>query len=175
MITSRVDLILKRYCYYLQLTVALSHLWPTQLCTLLLHPNLFKASLFTPSQEVLISFQLFFMTSFHPRRGRPTFRLVLDGWPERTIFGNLSSLFRRTCPSHLNLSLIVALESGIESYFSYSLLFKIRSVSRVSTTMCKQFLWKTSSIFPSAFRSAHASEPYLTTVITVPSNILIFV
>ena len=54
-----------------------SRLRPTQLRTLL-HSNLFKASLFTPSQEVPVSFKSFFMTSPHPRRGRPAFCLALD-------------------------------------------------------------------------------------------------
>ena len=44
-------------------------LGPTQLCQLLLHPNIFKASLFTPSQEVPISLKSFFVTSSHPRQG----------------------------------------------------------------------------------------------------------
>ena len=115
------------------------------------------------------------MTSSHPRRGRHAFRLALNGWPKRTILGNLSSFIRKTCPSHLNLSFIIALESGIEPHYSYSLLFEIRSVSRVPRKILKQFLWKTSSKSSSAFRSAHASDPYLTTVITVASNILILV
>ena len=115
------------------------------------------------------------MTSSQPRQGRPAFRVAPDGWPKRTIFGNLSSFIRRTWPSHLNLSFIIAPESGIEPHFSYNLLFEIRSVSRVPRTIRRQFLWKTSSKFSSAFRSAHASEPYLTTVTTVASNILILV
>ena len=115
---------------------------PTQLRTLLLQPNLFKASLFTPSQEVPISFKSLFMTSSQPRQGRPAFRIAPDGWPKRTIFGNLSSFIRRTWLSHLNLSFIIALESGIEPHFSYSLLLEIRSVSRVPRTICRQFLWK---------------------------------
>ena len=115
------------------------------------------------------------MISSQPRQGRPAFLLALDGWPKRTIFGNLSSFIRRTWPSHLNLSFIIALESGIEPHFSYNLLFEIRSVSRVPRTIRRQFHWKTSSKFSSAFRSAHASEPYLTIVITVASNILILV
>ena len=115
------------------------------------------------------------MTSSQPRRGRPAFRVAPDGWPKKTIFGNLSSFIRRTWPSHLNLSFIIALERGIESHFSYNLLFEIRSVSRVPRTIRRQFLWKTSNKFSFAFRSAHASEPYLTTAITVASNILILV
>ena len=115
------------------------------------------------------------MTSSQPRQGRPAFRVAPDGWPKRTILGNLSSFIRRTWPRHLNLSFIIAPESGIEPHFSYNLLFEIRSVSRVPRTIRRQFLWKTSSKFSSAFRSAHASEPYLTTVTTVASNILILV
>ena len=115
------------------------------------------------------------MTSSQPRQGRPTFRVALDGWPKRTIFGNLSSFIRRTWPSHLNLYFILAPESGIEPHFSYNLLFEIRLVSRVPRTIRRQFLWKISGKFSSAFRSAHASEPYLTTVIIVASNILILV
>ena len=115
------------------------------------------------------------MTSSQPRQGRPAFLVAPDGWPKKTIFGNLSSFIRRTWLSHLNLSFIIAPESGIEPHFSYNLLFEIRSVSRVPRTIRRQFLWKTSSKFSSAFRSAHASEPYLTTVITIASNILILV
>jgi hypothetical protein len=115
------------------------------------------------------------MTSSHPKRGRPAFRLALDSWPKRTIFGNLSSFIHTTCPRHLNHSFNIALESGIEPHFSYSLLFEIRSVSRVLRTVLKHFLWKTSRKSSSAFWSAHASEPYLTTVITIASNYLILV
>ena len=89
------------------------------------------------------------MTSSQPRQGRPAFRVAPDGWPKRTLFGNLSSFIRRTWPSHLNLSFIIAPESGIEPHFSYNLLFEIRSVSRVPRTIRRQFLWKTSSKFSS--------------------------
>ena len=126
-----------------------------------LHP-----SLFTPFQDIPISFKSLFMTSSQPRRGRPAFRVAPDGWPKRTIFGNLSSFVCRTWPSHLNLSFIISLDSGIEPHFSYKLLFEIRSVSRVPRTIRTQFLWKTSSKCLSTFRRAHASEPYLNTVIT---------
>jgi hypothetical protein len=115
------------------------------------------------------------MTSSYPSQGRSAFRLALDGWPKRTIFSNLSSLIRTTCPHHLSLSFIIALENGIEPYFSYNLLFEIRLVSRVPRTIRKQFLWKTSRRSSSTFRITHNSEPYLTTVITVASNILILV
>ena len=98
-----------------------------------------------PPRKFPFPLNLFFMTSSHPRRGQPAFRLALDGWPKRKIFGDLTSFNHRTCPSHLKLSFTIALESGIEPPSS------------------------------STFRSTHASEPYLTTVITVPSNILILV
>ena len=117
--------------------------------------------------------EILFMTSSHPNRGRPALRLALDGWPKRTIFGNFSSFIRGTCPGHLNLYLIIALDSGIEPHFSYWLLFEIRSVSRVSRTIRRQ--WKTSSISSSAFWSTQVSEPYLTTVIAVASNNLVLV
>ena len=116
-----------------------------------------------------------FMTSCHSRRGRPAFRSALDGWPKRTIFGNLSSFIHTTCPSHPNLSFIIALERRIEPYFSYNLLFDIWSVSQVPIKIRRQFLWKPFSKFSSAFRGGHTSEQYLTTVITVASNILIMV
>ena len=115
------------------------------------------------------------MTSSQPRQGRPAFRVAPDGWPKRTFFGYLSSFICRMWPSHLNLSFIIAPESGIEPHFLYNLLFEIQSVSQIPRTICRQFLWKTSCKFSSAFWSAHASEPYLTTVITVASNILILV
>ena len=41
--------------------------------------------------------------------------------------------FRLACPSHLNLSLIIALERGIEPNFSYSLLFEIRFITSLQT------------------------------------------
>ena len=138
---------------------------PTQLNTLLLHPNKFKATIFTPSQKFLVSLKSFF-TSSHPSRGRPVFPLALDlnSWPKRTIMGSLTSFIQRTCLSHHNLYLITALESGIE-----------RAVSRVSKTIRSQFLWKTFSKSSSVFRSAQASEPYLAIVISVASNILILI
>ena len=92
---------------------------------------------------------------------------------EKHIHGNLSSSICRICPSQLNHSFIIALESGI--YFLDSLLFEIRRVSRVPGTIRWQFLWKTSSKFSSAFRSTHASKPHLIIVNTVLSNFLIFV
>ena len=115
------------------------------------------------------------MTSFYPNRGRPAIRLALDGSPKRTIFGNLSSFIHRTCPWHLNLSLIIVIESEIEPQFLYSLLFELRSVSQIPRTIHKQFLWKLFSKSSSAFPSTHSPKPYLTTVITVASNILILV
>ena len=64
------------YYYYEQDTTAPSHLRPEELCTLLLYPDLFEASLSTPSQEVLVSLKSFLTTSFHHNRGRPAFRLA---------------------------------------------------------------------------------------------------
>ena len=125
---------------------------------LLLHPNLFNASLFTPFHEVPISFKSFFMTSSNPKRGTPAFDLALENWLKRSFYGNLSSFFRRTCPSHLSLSVIIALESGILSHFSQKLLFEIRSVSRVPRRVRRQFIWNISSKSSSYFRNAHASE-----------------
>ena len=77
------------------------------------------------------------------------------------------------CPSHLILSRIIALESGIKPHYSYSLLFVIRSVSQVPKTIHRQFIWKTFSKSSSVFRSAQASRPYLTTVISVASKIVV--
>ena len=114
------------------------------------------------------------MSYSYPRRGRPDFRVAPVGWPKTTIFGNLSSFICRTWPSHLNLSFIIALKSGIKPHFC-TVYCWIRSVSWVPRTIRWQFLWGTSSKFSSAFRSAHASEPNLITVITVPSNILILI
>ena len=59
----------------------------------------------------------------HPVRGRPAFRLALDGLQTSVIFSNLWCLICWTCPSHPNLSLIIALESETEPFFSHSLLF----------------------------------------------------
>ena len=130
------------YYYCHQLTTATSRLRPTQLRTLLLHPNILKASLFRPSQEVPISFKSFFMTSSYPNRGRPAFRLILDSWPKRTIFSSLSSFIRKACPNHLNLSLIIVIESGIEPHFSHILLFEIRSVSQSDTQNIRVFRYR---------------------------------
>ena len=44
-------------------------------------------------------------------------RFTLDGWLTRMFFGKLSSFIRRTCLSHLNFPLIIALESGIKPHF----------------------------------------------------------
>ena len=94
-----------------------------------------------------------------------SFRVALDGWPKRTVFNNLSSF--RTCPSHINLSLIRVLESGVKPKCSYNLLFEIWVISRVPRTIRRQFLWKNILQTPSAFRSVHSLEPYITAVITV--------
>ena len=68
--------------------------------------------------------------------------LALDSWRKRTIFGNLSSFICRACPSHSNLSLIIALKSGNEPHFLYSLLCEIKSVSRVPRTIRRPFSGK---------------------------------
>ena len=148
---------------------------PTQLCTLLLHPNLLKASLFTPSQGIPIYFKSLFIPSSYHNCNLLVFRLALDDWPKRTIFGSLSSFIHGMCLFPLNLTFAITLESGIEPYFSYNLLFEIQSVSRVPRTIRRQFLRKTFSKSSCAFRSAHASESYFTIVVTVASNILILV
>ena len=93
------------------------------------------------------------MTSCHPGRERPAFRVAPVGWPKRTIFGNLSSFIRWTWPSNLYLSFTVTLESGIEPLFSYNLLFEIRSVSQVPRTICRQFIWKLVKILGPEFRN----------------------
>ena len=66
------------------------------------YPNLFKASLFTPSNEVSIAFKFFLAVFSHPIQGRPAFRLTLDGQPKKANFGGLSSFFRKTTPNHFN-------------------------------------------------------------------------
>ena len=120
-----------------------------------------QSLLFYTLPEVPISFKSFFMTSSHPRRRRLAFRLALHGWPKRTIFGNLSSFIHTMCPNHLSLSFSIAPESGIKLHFLYSLLFEIRSVSRVP--------WKTSSKSSSAFRSARAlCSHFFHILITIP-------
>jgi len=146
-----------------------------QLRTLLPDLSLFKDSLFTPSQEVHIPFNYFLTTSSHPKRGRPAFCWALDGWPKRTIFGNLSSFICRMCPSHLNLSPILALEIRIEPQLLCNLLLEIHSVSWLPKAIRRQSLWKKSYKSSSVFRTAHASEPYLTNVILAASNIIILV
>ena len=83
---------------------------PTQLHTLLLYPNLFKTSLFTPSQEVPISFRSFLTISYHFILGRPAFRLALHGWPTRTSFGILKFI------NHFMLNEFLA-TGGIEPSF----------------------------------------------------------
>jgi hypothetical protein len=103
-----------------------------------------KPSLFTHSQDVLISFKSFFMMFSHPRRRRPSFRLALDGWPKRKIFGNMSSFIHTKYSNHLNLSFIIAQEHGIEPHFLHSPLFEIRSVRWVPRTIHRQF-----TLFPS--------------------------
>ena len=70
------------------------------------------------------------MTPSHPIRGRPAFLLVLDDWPKRMIFVNLSLLIGRTCLSHFNLFLIITLESRKSHTLTLLLaLQKIRTTS----------------------------------------------
>jgi hypothetical protein len=57
----------------------------------------------------------------------PIFCVALDGCPTRMTCGNLSSFVRRTCPIHLNLFLIVTLDSDIGPIFGVNLLFEIQS------------------------------------------------
>ena len=82
---------------------------------------------------------------------------------------------RRKCPSHLNLSLIIALESRIEPHFPYSLLLEILLVSQVPKTIRRQFLRKTSSTSSSVLQSAHPSKPYFTTDSAAASEFRILV
>ena len=99
-----------------------------------------KPSSLHPPRKFLFPLNLSLPTSSHPSQGRPAFCLVLDGRPKRIILSNLASFICRTCPSHFNLSLIVALETWIELHLLYSLLFKIRLVSHVLKTTRRQFL-----------------------------------
>jgi len=64
---------------------------------------------------VLISLKSFLLTSYHPFWGRYDFISVQFVWPKRTIFRNLSFFIRKSCPSHLNFSLIIALKIGIKN------------------------------------------------------------
>ena len=72
------------------------------------------------------SFPLISPYDIHPSPARTT--CVLFG-PSRfatgTIFGNQSSSISRTCPSHFIFSRVIALETRIETYISYSLPLKI--------------------------------------------------
>ena len=105
---------------------------------LLIRPNLFSLPLYTIPRSSRLP-QIFLMTFSHPIRKRPVLRSALDGWPISVIFGSLLSFIGRTCPSVLNLFLIIALVSRVEPYFSHSLLFEIQSISWVSKTIRKQF------------------------------------
>ena len=140
---------------------------------LLLNPKSFKGSLCTLSQKFRMSFKSI-LTTFSPTiRGRHTICLALDCCPKWMIFRNLSSLIHKICHSHLSLSLITALVIRIELDFLYSFLIEIRSVRRVPKRICISL--KHTSKSSSVFGTAHISEPYLTTVITVASNILFLV
>ena len=111
-----------------------------QLRILILHCNLFKVFLFTSSQEVPISLKSSLMILSRPSWRLYAFCLALDGSLKITVLGNVSSFFHRTCPSHLNLFLIIALEKGIGSHFSYSFLIQIRSVRCAPKTIHNQIL-----------------------------------
>ena len=129
-------------------------------------------ALFTFLESLYFS-QIFPYDILPPIQGNHDFRSALDVWPLRTTYGNLSSFTCRTWTSYLNLSVIIAPEAWIEPHSLFSLMFEIWSVSRVPKTICTQFLGKTSSKPSSIFRSANASGPYLTTVITLASIILV--
>jgi len=86
-----------------------------------------------------------------------------------------SSFIRKACPSLLNLSFVIVLEIRIRPHFSYDLLFDIRSVRRVPKTMLRQVPWKKFNSSSSTFQSTYISEPYMTTAITLPSNVLILI
>jgi len=97
----------------------------------------------------------------------------LRGLPEKEkIIGNLSSFIGRTYPIYLNLSLIIAEESEIESHFVPSTLC-IRSAH--SKTFCRLFCRKTHNKSLPVDRSTHASEPCLTTFISIVFNVQILV
>ena len=148
---------------------------PTHQLLLLFHNKLFKASPFNPSQELKIFLRCLFTTCSYLIWEWPVFCLVQDGWLTRWIFDILSSFICRTCPSNLNLSLIITIESGIVQHVSYCLQFEIRSVRRVPKTIFKQFLWKISNKFSSVFQSTQDYEPYLTAVTPIDSNILFLI
>ena len=94
--------------------------------------------------------------------------------PFSPLWDNLSSFIRRFCHGYLNLALIIILENGTEPHFRTAYCLKYCQ----STGFTKQFVGNFSGKHVanlSVFQSAHASEPYLSTVITVASNILILV
>ena len=125
-----------------QLTAGPSRLRPTQLRTFLLLLNLFRASFFTSSKEVHISFKTFLTALSHLIQERPAFPFVQDSWPARAMFGNLSFGRRRTCPTHLIFCHIVALESGIALHFFHCILFQVWSCSWVPKTIVGTFSGK---------------------------------
>ena len=115
----------KPFLKIIELAAAPSRLRPTQLRTLLRSNLIYlrPTSLHPPKKFPFSFISLSLWFPLNTRWGRPSFFLVLDGWPTRTVFGNLSSFIRRTWPSYLNLFFIIALESGIEPHLSYNLLF----------------------------------------------------
>jgi len=81
---------------------AKSHLRPSQLRKLLLHPNLFIIPLYNLPRDSHFPLSLS-LRHLLPHSRRPAFRLALDGWLTRSIL-DLSPNICRKCPSHLNLS-----------------------------------------------------------------------
>ena len=132
--------------YCLQLTAAPICLRPTTLHTLLFHLSLFKASLLYHPRKLQFPFNIFLRRTIpsHPIWGWPSFHLTLD---------RLLKSIATTFSGQPNVS---------------------NTVRWVPKIISRQFLWKTSNKSTSVYRSAQVSEPYLTTVITVASNNLIF-
>ena len=86
------------------------------------------------------------MTSLLHIQRQSDFCLPRRRLPLKTILGNLSSFILRTCASHLNLSFILNLESGMGPYLSHSLLFEIQSVCWMPKTIRRKFIWKRSML-----------------------------
>ena len=101
------------YNYKQELTAIPSHPTPLQLHKLL-HPNSYKASLFTLCQEVPISFNSFLKTSSHLLSGRTRFLFDPHSWPQGRSLTSFNHLSFSTCPSYFNLFLIFALKGGVE-------------------------------------------------------------
>jgi len=88
------------------------------------------------------------------------------------------NLFLRHSPSsnwrQLNFRLALA-GWPISKIFGNLSFFIRRKCPSDLKTVLRQFLWKISCNFSFVFWTAHASQPYLTTVIALASNILILV